>query len=119
METPPFPANPSPRPPAGQRGGPRWEVRAAEEGVEGGDTASKAYLLIITHRIPRTAVIKIASSSMGLSSDVGLRTLPAILAPARRQVNAERRVTPERDAAEEGSEEDLSGLLFEHHHFLV
>jgi len=26
--------------------------------------------------------------------------LPAILAPARRQVNAERRVTPERDAAE-------------------
>ncbi len=58
--------------------------------MEAGDTASKTYPLMTTHRIPRTAVIRIASSSMGLSSDVGLRTLPAILCHARRQVNAER-----------------------------
>ena len=42
-----------------------------------------------------------------------------ILGPARRQVNAERSVTPARDAAEERLEEDLGSLLFEHHHFLV
>ncbi|MEE8608434.1 MAG: hypothetical protein V3S55_12585 [Nitrospiraceae bacterium] len=31
---PPLSGHPSPRPPAGQRGAPRWEVRAAEEVME-------------------------------------------------------------------------------------
>ena len=66
---------------------------AAEEGVEAGDHASKAYPLMTNHRVPKTAITTIASSSLGFIPDVGQRTLPAIPVAACRQVKARKKFT--------------------------
>ncbi len=68
-------------------------TQAAEEGLEAGANASKAYPLMTNHRVPKTAITTIASSSLGFIPGVGQRTLPAIPVAACRQVKARKRFT--------------------------
>ncbi len=62
--------------------------------MEAGANASKAYPLMTNHRVPKTAITTIASSSLGFIPDVGLRRLPAIPVAACRQDKARKRFTP-------------------------